>query len=173
MDSTPANEPTEKSKEAAKPSKESARKRSSSKKGDHWDHSRSTTKKEHKKGSVCSTTPASATPKTGSQEGKPVTSKGPTDLTSTLKEAGGANPPGGNVGVIPRCSDRRDRRPVQYLTYLGFLYMLAMLDATHDDHVHRAERPTFVDVANAGALMESMHTLQLKLRFHQNLKEDQ
>ncbi len=46
----------------------------------------------------------------------PTTSKGPTNLTSTLTEAGGAKSPGNKVLVIPRYPDGRGRRPVDYNT---------------------------------------------------------
>ena len=116
MDITPQSDAKKDSEEPKKLSKDKGQRDQSSERKEKRDRSGSLTRKElKKKEDGRPTAPAPAT-KTGRTESQPTTSKGPTNLTSTLAEAGGVRPPGDKVGVIPRHPDGRGRRPVDYNT---------------------------------------------------------
>ncbi len=116
MDTTPQSYAKKDSEEPKKLSKDKGPRDQSSERQDKRDRSGSLTPKElKKKEDGCPTAPTPVT-KTGRMESQPATSKGPTNLTSTLTEAGGAKPPGDQVGVIHRRPDGRGRRPVDYNT---------------------------------------------------------
>ncbi len=116
MDTTPQSDAKKDSEGPKKLSKDKGQRDQSSERKEKRDRSGSLTRKElKKKEDGRQTVPASAN-RTGRTESLPTTSKGPTVLTSTLTEAGGAKPPGDKVGVIPRRPDGRGRRPVDYNT---------------------------------------------------------
>ncbi len=100
MDTTPQSDARKDSDEPKKLSKDKAPRDQSSERKDKQDRSRSLTRTESNKEGGRSTAPVPVT-KAGHSESQPTTSKGPTDLTYTLTEAGVAKPPGDKVGVIP------------------------------------------------------------------------
>ncbi len=94
MDTTPQSDARKDSDEPKKLSKEKVQRDQSSERKDKRNRSGSSTQRESKKEDGRSTAPAPAV-KAGRSESQPTTSKGPTNLTSTLTEAGGAKPPRG------------------------------------------------------------------------------